>query len=80
MRAAAVYDAEAFSTSAHPKLHSLLYLLGHVGLAVFHVLACPLRSRRRHPHWKTYVLEKVCPHVYSAFAYGSFTFGWSGKR
>jgi glycosyltransferase involved in cell wall biosynthesis len=71
-QAGRIYDEQLFFRGRFPRLKSVPYAAGHLGLAALRVLACPLRDRRRWPHWRAYVLLKVLPHVYSVFAHGSF--------
>jgi hypothetical protein len=71
-QAGAIYDAAAFSTWRYPRLHAIACMAGHFALAVLRAAACPFRSRRRYPYWRTYVLDCILPHLYSVFAYGSF--------
>jgi GT2 family glycosyltransferase len=78
LQAGAIYDRSAFGVRKCPRLHALAAMLGHLALAALEAAACPLRSRRAYPFWKAYVLLKVCPHVYSVFAYASVLLGPSG--
>jgi len=78
LQAAAIYEREAFGASRFPRLHALGAMLGHLALAGLKAAWCPLRSRKTHRFWKAYVLLRVCPHVYAAFAYVSFLLGLSG--
>jgi glycosyltransferase involved in cell wall biosynthesis len=71
-QAAHIYDARAFSSSRWPRLHALALACGHLPLAALLLASCPLRSRRRSPYWRTYVMLRVLPHVYSFCAHASF--------
>jgi len=71
-QAGAIYDAEAFSARRFPRLHALGKGAGHGILAIFTALAAPFRSRRSYPYWRTYVMLRVLPHVYSFGAHSSF--------
>lgn len=79
-QAGAIYDAKAFSTWRYPRLHAIGCMAGHFALTVAGAAACPFRSRRRFPYWRTYVLQHVFPHLYSVFAYGSFVLGRRSER
>jgi glycosyltransferase involved in cell wall biosynthesis len=82
LQAGSVYDARSFFPGRLPRLKSAAYAVGHLGLGVLNALACPLRSRRAYPHYETYLLERVFPHVHSVLAYCSFAFrgGWRRGR
>jgi GT2 family glycosyltransferase len=81
VQAGSIYNASSFCAGPCPRWGSLLLLVGHLGLLLWRAALLPLRGRSRWPHWQTYLLVRVLPHLYSVVAYASFLArGGAGRR
>jgi GT2 family glycosyltransferase len=77
LQAGAFHGREAFGGG---RLRALAYGIGHGFAAALNLLRCPLRGRRRHPHWRRFLLDAVLPHVRAALAYVGFALRSAARR
>jgi len=71
-QASRIYDPDAFGAPGFRRIRALAKAAVHGVLAVSAMLGSPFRSRRAYRYWRTYVMLRVLPHLYSTCAHASF--------
>lgn len=72
LQAATIYPDEAFCTGVLPQVKAIAYMGYHFMRLTLSLVMSPFRSRRQCRYWRTYIMRKVCPRLYSVAAYLSF--------